>query len=52
MRKEDKLKNMIQANKRFQERFNGESPNTQEEAFEYTPIRDANPQLTNLIQGL
>ncbi len=46
----DKKSHMAKANKLFQERFNANSPNVQEEAFEYTDVPDINPRLTNLIQ--
>jgi len=51
MRKEDKLKNMIQANKRFQERFKKGSPNIQEDEIQYTIVPDIHPKLTQLLNN-
>jgi|TARA_R110000824_G_scaffold106610_19_gene252164 hypothetical protein len=50
MRKKDKLKNMVQANKKFEERFKKESPNIQEdEVVRYTIRPDVFPELTQLL---
>ena len=51
MRKEDKLKNMVNANKRFQERFNADDPTIQEEVIEYTYVPDIRPELTKLLRN-
>jgi len=50
MRKEDKLKNMVNANKSFQKRFDAENSGIkEEEAFVYTHVPDIFPQLSKLL---
>lgn len=51
MRKGDKLKNMVKANKCFQERANKEGQTLQEEEIEYTPIPDFHPMLSKLLSN-
>jgi len=52
MRKGDKLKNMIKANKSFQGRSNNNGGNIQEEEeFIYTPIPDFHPNLSRLLSN-
>lgn len=51
MRRRDKLKNMVKANKAFQERFNAEDPTFQEEAIVYTHVPDINPDLSKLLKN-
>lgn len=50
MRKSDKLKNMVKANKAFQNRFDEEDETIQEKEFIYTPIPDMHPGLSRLLK--
>ena len=50
MRRQDKVINMVKANKAFQKRFDEQGIKIKEEAFEYTPIPDFHPRLSKLLK--